>query len=104
MRRTCTMLFLVYSLSIGFPAVMRPVRPTRRQAGTTLFDGKSLAAFNTIGDANWRLMDGLTRRTKATATGDRLLRRLSIWVEFWADDDANSGVFCVAKIRSKLRP
>ena len=25
---------------------------------TTLFDGKSLDAFNRVGDANWRLVDG----------------------------------------------
>jgi hypothetical protein len=28
---------------------------------TTLFDGESMASFNTIGDANWQLMDGKQR-------------------------------------------
>jgi 3-keto-disaccharide hydrolase len=31
---------------------------------TTLFDGKSLAAFNMIGDANWQLVDGVVQANK----------------------------------------
>jgi len=38
---------------------------------TTLFDGKNLAAFNTIGDANWQLMDGVVQANKGTGfSGD----------------------------------
>src|SRR5499426_1511227 len=62
---------------------------------TTLFDGKSLTAFNTIGDANWELMDGVVQASKGTgflvtkaSYGDFQLK-----VEFWVDDEANSGVF-----------
>src|SRR6266850_1398929 len=62
---------------------------------TTLFDGKSLAAFNPVGDANWQLMEGLVQANKGngflvskTSYGDFQLK-----VEFWVDDDANSGVF-----------
>jgi hypothetical protein len=61
----------------------------------TLFDGKSLSAFNTIGDANWQVMDGAVQANKGTGFlvtketyGDFQLK-----VEFWVDDDANSGVF-----------
>ena len=62
---------------------------------TTLFDGKSLSAFNTIGDANWQLMDGLVQANKGTGF---LVTKASymdfqVKVEFWVDDDANSGVF-----------
>ena len=61
----------------------------------SIFDGKSLAPFNTIGDANWQLMDGVVQADKGNgflvtreSYGDFQLK-----VEFWADDDANSGVF-----------
>ena len=62
---------------------------------TTLFDGKSLASFNTIGDANWQLMDGLVQANKGTGF---LVTKASyadfqLKAEFWVDDDANSGVF-----------
>jgi hypothetical protein len=62
---------------------------------TTLFDGKSLAAFNPVGDANWQVMDGVVQANKGTGF---LVTKASyadfqMRVEFWVDDDANSGVF-----------
>src|SRR5262245_42812419 len=62
---------------------------------TTLFDGKNLGAFNMVGDANWQLADGVVQANKGTgflvtkeSYGDFQAK-----VEFWVDDDANSGVF-----------
>jgi hypothetical protein len=62
---------------------------------TVLFDGKSLDAFNPIGDANWRIEDGAVVADKGTGFlvtkqpyGDFQLR-----AEFWADEDANSGIY-----------
>ena len=61
----------------------------------TLFDGKSLDNFNMIGDANWRLEDGVVVADKGNgflvsknAYGDFQIR-----AEFWVDEDANSGIF-----------
>ena len=70
--------------------------PALGEAGwTTLLDGKSLDSFEQIGNANWRLEDGVLVAdsgdgyiiTKASYT-DYELR-----AEFWVGDDANSGVF-----------
>jgi hypothetical protein len=61
----------------------------------TLFDGKSLTAFNTIGDANWQLVDGVVQANKGNGflvTKDSYAD-FQLKVEFWVDDDANSGVF-----------
>jgi hypothetical protein len=62
---------------------------------TTLFDGKSLTSFNPVGDANWQVTEGVVQANKGTgflvskaSYGDFQLK-----VEFWVDDDANSGVF-----------
>jgi hypothetical protein len=67
-----------------------------QEAGwTTLFDGSSLKGWNTAGDANWKLADGVVEANAGTgflvtaeSYGDFQLK-----VEFWVDDDANSGVF-----------
>jgi hypothetical protein len=62
---------------------------------TTLFDGKNLAAFNVVGDANWQLVDGLVQANKGT--GFLVTKTpyvdFQLKVEFWVDDAANSGVF-----------
>jgi hypothetical protein len=60
-----------------------------------LFDGKSLSQWNPIGNANWRLVDGVVEADKGNgflvskdSYGDFQVR-----AEFWVDDEANSGVF-----------
>ena len=96
MRRTCTIALLgLLTFVFGFPGGYAARQANAPAGWTTLFDGKSLAAFNTIGDANWRLMDGLVQADKGngylvtkSSYGDFQLK-----VEFWVDDDANSGVF-----------
>jgi hypothetical protein len=62
---------------------------------SVLFDGKSLDSFNKVGDANWRIEDGAAVADKGTGFlvtknnyGDFQLR-----AEFWADEDANSGIY-----------
>jgi Domain of Unknown Function (DUF1080) len=62
---------------------------------TSLFDGKSLDNFNKVGDANWRIEDGAVVADKGTgflvtknSYGDFQMR-----AEFWADEDANSGIY-----------
>ena len=62
---------------------------------TTLFDGKNLTSFNMIGDANWQLMDGVVQANKGTGflVTKSSYADFQLKVEFWVDDDANSGVF-----------
>jgi hypothetical protein len=66
---------------------------------TLVDDGKGIENFNRVGDANWRVQDGALQADRKTdkapsylvskdAYGDFQLR-----VEFWASDDANSGIF-----------
>jgi len=61
----------------------------------TIFDGSSLDGWNMIGDANWRLENGIAVADKGTgflvskdSYGDFEVR-----AEFWVDTKANSGVF-----------
>ena len=78
---------------------------------TTLIDGdKGLENFQRVGDANWRAEGGAIVADMA-ATGGYLLTKslykdFQIKAEFWADDDANSGIFIrcdqSAKIDAKI--
>lgn len=63
---------------------------------TQLFDGKSLDGFTQTGEANWRIEDGAMVADKGK--GGHLVSKSSyknfhIYVEFWADEAANSGIF-----------
>ena len=90
---------LVAATTALFSAGIAPwqVRPAEAQQGgwTTLFDGKSIDNFTQVGDANWRIEDGSVVADKGTGFlvtkntyGDFEMR-----VEFWADEDANSGIY-----------
>jgi hypothetical protein len=61
----------------------------------TLFDGKSLDNWDAIGDANWRLADGVVQADKGNGflVSKNSYTDFQIRAEFWVDDDANSGVF-----------
>src|ERR1700683_3566728 len=60
-----------------------------------LFDGKNLDNWNQIGDANWRIDDGavVADKGKGYLVSKNSYTDFQIRVEFWASDDANSGVF-----------
>jgi len=62
-----------------------------------LFDGKNLDHFSPIGDANWRIEDGVLVADKASKISYLVskdeYRDFQIRAEFWVSDDANSGVF-----------
>ena len=95
MRRICTTAFRVIGFAFAIPSRHVAGQANTAAGWTTIFDGKSLAAFNIIGDANWRLMDGLVQADKGNgylvtknSYGD-----FQVKVEIWVDDDANSGVF-----------
>jgi hypothetical protein len=66
---------------------------------TTLIDGASgLDNFNRVGEANWQAADGAIQATQGDKDPSYLVTKSSykdftMKVEFWASDDANSGVF-----------
>ena len=61
----------------------------------TLFDGKSLDHWTQIGDANWQLADGVVAADKGSGflVSKQAYTDFQLRVEFWVDDDANSGIF-----------
>ena len=74
-----------------------PAFAQAKDGWVTLFDGKSLDHFSPIGDANWRIEDGVLVADKASKISYMVSRQdytdFQIRAEFWVSDDANSGVF-----------
>ena len=91
-RVTAIGIALVLAGSIGFES---PLVSAQAGGWTTLFDGKTLNGWNRVGNANWEVVDGVIQATNGNgdlvSTGS--YGDVQIVVEFWADDDANSGVF-----------
>ena len=87
-------LFLVAAAVLGCagPSVSQPAS----QGGwVTLFDGGNLDQWNRIGDANWRIVDGAVQADKGVGflVSKQTYGDFQIRAEFWADEDANSGIF-----------
>ena len=66
---------------------------------TTLLNGtEGLQNFERVGEANWQQVDGAVQATQGGKDPAYLVTRNSykdfvLHVEFWASDDANSGIF-----------
>jgi hypothetical protein len=62
---------------------------------TKLFDGKSTDGWNVVGDANWKVANGIVEAT--TGTGFLVTKNsykdFELKAEVWVDEPANSGVF-----------
>ena len=63
---------------MGFAALCYSPQASSENAWVTLFDGKSLDNFNKIGDANWRVEDGVIVADK----GDGFLVSKNGYVRF----------------------
>ena len=66
---------------------------------TTLVDGtKGMENFNSVGNANWMAADGAIQASSGAKDPGYLVTRRSykdfqLRAEFWASEDANSGIF-----------
>lgn len=90
------MIAAVAILSITAVTAALPVGAQTQGGWTTLFDGKSLNGWNRVGDANWEIVEGAVQATKGSTSflvTSGSYDNFQITLEFWASDDANSGVF-----------
>lgn len=80
--------------------------PTESASGwTSLFDGRTLSGWETVGPEQWKVEDGTTAVTagasspSGTPSGSSLLKTVreyayyELKVDFWIDKTANSGIF-----------
>ena len=87
---------IALSLFLVAIAVIGCASPSVSQGGwVTLFDGGNLDQWNRIGDANWRIVDGSVQADKGVGflVSKQTYGDFQIRAEFWADEDANSGIF-----------
>jgi hypothetical protein len=85
------------ALLVGAAAVTFRRALAQATGWTVLFDGKNLDHFSPIGDANWRLENGVLVADKASKISYMVSKEdytdFALRAEFWVSDDANSGVF-----------
>jgi hypothetical protein len=85
----------------GAAAYLPPQTAAQTGPGwTVLVDDKSMGDWDKVGaDANWRMEEGALVADKLTGEGTAHLvtktkyKDFEIYAEFWASDDANSGIF-----------
>ncbi len=69
--------------------------PSKDEGWTVLFDGNNLNQWTSIGNANWRLYDGNVQAEIGSGflVSKQSYKDFQIKAEFWADEEANSGIF-----------
>jgi hypothetical protein len=82
-------------LVAGFAVLAYSPQASSETGWTTLFDGKSLDGFTKVGDANWRIEDGMIVADKGNGflVTKTDYKDYEIKAEFWVDTDSNSGIF-----------
>jgi hypothetical protein len=74
----------------------------------TLLDSKTMGEWDKVGESNWRLEDGAVVAHKVGSTGAGHLvsknsyKDFQVYVEFWASDDANSGIYLRCQDPAKI--
>lgn len=93
-------------LALGFTLFTAGCAMTPGQGWVTLIDGnKGLENFNRIGDADWRAEgDAIvgTRGKGGYLVSKNSYRDFDLYVEFWANEDTQSGVFLRATDPKKV--
>jgi hypothetical protein len=69
-----------------------------------LFDGRDLSNFNMVGNANWKLADGIVEANSGSGflVSKESYTDFEIRVEFFADAGANSGVYMRCQDAAKI--
>ena len=97
MKRSTLSAACAFTFALAFAA-----QPASSQSGpgwTTLLDGTKMGEWDRIGESNWRIEDGAVVADKNPSKDAAHLvskipyKDFMLHVEFWASDDANSGIF-----------
>jgi Domain of Unknown Function (DUF1080) len=104
-----------FALAVGFTVAVVAAAQFSNQASSqsgdgwvTLVDSKTMGDWNQVGESNWRMEDGalvadkLTSKTPAHLVSKTSYKDFQIHVEFWASDDANSGIFLRCQDPTKI--
>ena len=95
-------------LALALGAVVPAALGQSGAGWVTIVDGKAIGDWDRVAESNWRIEDGALVADKA-ATKDasylvtkKSYRNFEIHAEFWASDDANSGIFIRCQDRKKI--
>jgi hypothetical protein len=85
----------IASFVLGLAALAYAPQASSEGAWVPLFDGKSLDDFSKVGDANWRIEDGMIVADKGNGflVTKTDYKDYEIRAEFWVEADSNSGIF-----------
>ena len=98
-KRTICFGFAVTIAALAAVQVAPDASAQSGQGWTVLLDGANMGDWDRVGDTNWRMEDGAVVADKNTGTAAAHLvsknsyKDFALHVEFWASDDANSGIF-----------
>ena len=90
------------ALLAGVPALVLSAPPVAGQEGsgwTTLLDSENMGDWDRVGETNWRFEDGAVVADNRTSDGPAFLvsrdsyEDFVLHIEFWASEDANSGIY-----------
>lgn len=72
----------------------------------TLFDGHNLNSWTAVGNANWRLADGIVQAElgNGSLVSKNAYKDFELRAEFWVDAEANSGIFLRCADPKKVGP
>ena len=85
--------------ALAFVHVTPPPAAQTGEGWITLLDENNMGEWNPVGETNWRMEDGAVVADNRTSEGPAYLvspesyKDFELYVEFWASDDANSGIF-----------
>jgi len=95
-------------VALSLAAALAGCAGMRGSSPTVLIDGtRGLDNFNRVGEANWSAVDGAIQATAGGKDPAYLVTKGSytnfvLRAEFWASDDANSGIFLRCKDPSAI--
>jgi hypothetical protein len=100
---------LAAGLLIGAAAFQfSSVASSQSDGWITLLDSTKMGDWSEVGKANWAMKDGALAADKLDSKDPSYLvskesyKDFQIKAEFWADDDANSGIFIRCDVRDKI--
>jgi len=108
-RRLGTLALACGALALGAIHLSQNASSQSGEGWTVLFDGKNIGdGWDKVGETNWRVEDGAIVADKRTSKDTAHLvskakyKDFQVYVEFWASDDANSGIFLRCQDPTKI--
>ena len=94
---------LMCAAAVATSALLAACTPMGMDASKTvvMFDGKSIANWSQVGNANWRVADGMIQADKGNGflVTKESYGNFYMTAEFWSDVETNSGILSASRTR-----